>query len=77
MAKTQNHPVGNDFKANVLQENLFELFQYAHDHVVRKSFPLANEGSIRDIVIVDDGTSTYICVKTSRGWFKTSALTSV
>ena len=77
MAKTQNHPIGNDFKANVLQENIFELFQYAHDHVVRSTFPAANEGASRDIVIVDTGTAVHICIKTPRGWFKSAALATV
>jgi hypothetical protein len=75
--KTQKHPIGNDFNANVIQENLFELFQFAHDHMVKSSFPTANEGMPRDIVIVDTGSAVYICVKTSRGWFKSAALTSV
>lgn len=77
MAKTQKHPIGNNFNANIIQENLLDLFHSAHDHVVRNSFPSANEGASRDIVIVDDGTSVYLCVKTSRGWFKSAALTSV
>ena len=75
--KTKKHPIGNDFNANVVQENLFELFQDTHEHFVRDSFPSAKEGNIRDIAIVDNGTAVYICVKTSRGWFKTAALSIV
>jgi hypothetical protein len=77
MSKTQKHPIGNEFNANIIQENLFELFQFAHEHQVKSSFPLATEGLPRDVVIVDDGTSVYICVKTTRGWFKTAALAAV
>jgi hypothetical protein len=77
MAKTQKHPIGNDFNANVIQENIFELFQYAHEHPVKSSLPTRNEGSPRDIVLVDDGTSVYLCVKTSRGWFRSAALTAI
>lgn len=77
MAKTQNHPTGNDFKAAVLQNNLEELFEAAHDHMVRSTFPAPNEGAPRDIIIVDTGTAVHICVKTSRGWFQTAALTAV
>lgn len=77
MAKTQKHPIGNEFNANIIQENLFELFQYAHDHIVRNSFPSANEGASRDVTIVDTGSAVYICVKTPRGWFKSAALTAV
>ena len=77
MPKTQKHPIGNDFNANIMQENLTELFYLAHDHVVRSSFPSAKDGMPKDVVIVDDGTSVYLCVKTTRGWFKSAALTAV
>lgn len=77
MPKTQPNPIGNDVKSSVLQQNLEELFDSAHDHAVHSSLPTANEGSSRDMVIVDDGTSVYICVKTSRGWFRTAALTAL
>lgn len=77
MPKTQPNPVGNDFNANVLQLNLEELFESAHDHIVRATFPATNEGSPRDIVIVDTGSAVYICIKTARGWFKTTALSAV
>lgn len=77
MPKTQSNPIGNDFNANVVQLNLEELFEHSHDHRVRDTFPAANEGTSRDIVIVDTGSAVYICVKTARGWFKTVALTAV
>lgn len=77
MSKTQNNPVGDEVLANILQLNLEELYESAHDHVVRSTFPGANEGSPRDIVIVDTGSAVHICVKTSRGWFQTAALTAV
>lgn len=77
MPKTQHNPVGNDLLPNVVQKNLEDLFEFAHDHVVRATLPAANEGSPRDIVIVDTGTDVYICVKTSRGWFKTVALAAI
>lgn len=77
MPKTQQNPIGNDVNANIVQKNLEDLFEFAHDHVVRSTFPASNEGAPRDIVVVDTGTLVYICVKTSRGWFKTVALTAV
>jgi hypothetical protein len=77
MPKTQKHPIGNDFNANVVQESFLELFQAAHDHVVKNAFPSTSDGSPRDVVIVDTGTAVYICVKTSRGWFKTASLAAV
>ena len=75
--KTQKHPIGNDVKANVLQINLAELFELAHEHPVRAELPAAADGMPRDIVLVDDGTNVYLCVKTSRGWFRTTALTAL
>ena len=77
MSRTQSNPVGNEIKSSVVQQNLEELFQFAHDHPVRSSFPADRDGSAGDMVIVDDGSSIYACFKTSRGWFKTSALTAV
>lgn len=77
MPKTQSNPIGNDFSAAVMQLNLQELFESSHDHVVRSTFPAANDGSVRDIVIVDTGSAVHICIKTSRGWFKTAALSAV
>lgn len=75
--KTQKHPIGNDFNAAIMQQNLTDLFLSSHDHTVRSTFPSVKEGSIADIVSVDTGTAVYICVKTSRGWFKSAALTLV
>lgn len=77
MPKTQQNPIGNEVQANVLQFNLEELYESAHDHVVRSTFPAANEGAPRDIVIVDTGSAVHICIKTARGWFQTAALTAV
>jgi hypothetical protein len=70
MPKTQSNPIGNDFSAAVMQLNL-------HDHIVRSTFPAANDGVVRDIVLVDTGSAVHICIKTSRGWFKTAALSAV
>lgn len=75
--KTQKNPIGNLFNANVVQQNFAELFETAHDHMVKDSFPSAKDGAPRDIVVVDDGTNVYICVKTQRGWYKTASLSAV
>lgn len=77
MPKTQPHPIGNEVRAEILQLNLVDLFESSHDHTVRTTPPAANEGSPRDIVIVDDGTDVTLYVKTSRGWFFTAALTAL
>lgn len=85
MALLQNEPVApptlkdeglKDFAA-VIQRNLEELFVLAHQHGVRVTFPGATDGAASDIVTVDDGTDVYILVKTSRGWFRSAALTAL
>lgn len=77
MPRTQPNPVGNELKSSVVQQNLEELFEFAHNHPVRSTLPAASEGASGDIIIVDDGTDVFVCVKTSRGWFQSSALTII
>lgn len=77
MPRTQPNPVGNNLKNSVVQQNLEELFEFAHDHPVRSTFPSASDGAPGDIVAVDDGTNVYACFKTSRGWFRTAALIAI
>lgn len=77
MPRTQPNPVGNELKTSVVQQNLEELFEFAHNHPVRDSLPAASDGASGDIVIVDTGSAVYICTKTKRGWFQTAALTAV
>lgn len=77
MARTQPHPIGNTVIPSNLQLTLEELFQVAHEHVVRSTFPAASEGTPEDIVIVDTGSAVHICVKTANGWFKSAAFTAV
>ena len=85
MALLQNDPVTpptasdeslKDF-SEIIQRNLDEIFALAHQHGVRVTFPGATDGMASDIVSVDDGTNVYFLVKTSRGWFRTSALTAI
>lgn len=85
MATLQNDPVApptqyderlQDF-AEIIQRNLGELFDLAHQHGVRIDFPGGTDGTASDIVSVDDGTNVYLLVKTSRGWFRTAALTAL
>lgn len=85
MPLLQNDPVSpptstddglKDF-SEIIQRNLDELFQLAHQHGVRVSFPGATDGMASDIVAVDDGATVYLLVKTSRGWFRTAALTAI
>lgn len=74
---SQKYPIGNNFKSEVVQENLKQLFEASHEHQVMSSLPTARQGSVGDVITVDDGTNVYLCTKTSRGWFRTSALTAI
>ena len=77
MARTQQHPIGDTVQAGILQFNLTELYELAHDHRVVTSLPTANEGSPGDILGYDDGTNKYLLLKTKNGWFRTAALTAI
>ena len=77
MRSTQPHPIGNDFKANIVQKNFEDLYELAHNHHVRATDPAPTDGEPGDIIIVDDGTDVYISVKTTRGWFKSAAFTAI
>lgn len=77
MPKTMPREVGNDYSASAAKFLFEELFNSAHDHPIRSSLPTAQDGQIGDIVGVDTGTIVYVAIKTSRGWFRTAALTAV
>lgn len=77
MSRTMPRDIGNEVQASTVKYLLEELFELAHDHPVRASLPTAQDGNTGDIVIVDTGTAVSICVKTSRGWFQTAALTAI
>lgn len=85
MGLLQNDPIApptssddalQDF-SEIIQRNMEELFTLAHGHAVRSTFPGATDGSVGDILPYDDGTTVYLLVKTSRGWFRTAALTAL
>jgi len=81
MAKSQRSDVNppgpedrqelKDYSA-VIQSNLGQLFNSAHDHVILSAKPGVNDGSVQTLSIVDDGTNVYLVVKTKRGWFKSA-----
>ena len=77
MARSMQREVGNDYSASAVKFLFEELYGDAHDHKVRATFPTIQEGSAGDIAIVDTGSVVHICVRTSRGWFQTAALTAV
>jgi len=61
--KTQSEPLGNDFRAEVVQSNFLQLFGYAHEHNIRRAAPTDQEGTPGDIVPVILGSVYYIYVK--------------
>lgn len=65
-----------DYSATI-QLTFDDLHQAAHDHVVLTSDPEVRDGAIQAVSIVDTGTSVYLVVKTKRGWFKSTAFTSI
>lgn len=77
MGQTQNNPIGNTVIPSIVQKNFEELYETAHEHMIRDTVPAGNEGAPRDIVLFDDGTTVYLYIKTTRGWFRTAALTPV
>lgn len=77
MPRSMEREVGNDYSASAVKFLFEELYQVAHDHVVRSTFPTAQEGTPGDIAIVDTGSVVNIVVKTSRGWWKSANLTAV
>lgn len=69
MARTQNSPIGNEVKAEVVQRNLEDLFQFAHEHIVRTTAPASSEGAVGDVVPVLLSGTGYLYVKfPSIGW---------
>ncbi len=86
MSKTQQFPLSMPLSADketlkdfssIIQRNLADLFDAAHSHSTRTSLPARGEGSTGDMVLATVSGSTYICIKTSAGWFRTSALTAL
>ena len=86
MAKSQPTPLNPPIPADrsmlidftsSLQNNLVALFQAAHDHSVLSANPSGTSGAVQQISIVDTGSSVYLVVKTSRGWFKSPAFTAI
>jgi len=78
MSETQTTPVSaplpTDDKlqvfATVLQQNLFDLFNYAHTHTPTNVVPTNTQGNVGDISIVQIGTSYYLYAKVSKTLWK-------
>ena len=65
-----------DFTA-VLSRSLDDLYDSAHEHSLLTADPASTTGQVGDLKIVDTGSSVYLVVKTSRGWFKSSAFSAI
>ena len=63
--------------SQIIQSSFGTLFQAAHVHKIVTAVPDTRTGAVGDIYILDDGTSIYLCVKTNRGWAKSSAFTLI
>lgn len=63
-----------DFAA-VVQSNMVDLFQSAHEHTVRTTVPGSSEGNIGDILPVYTAPNWYLYVKVDAAtWKRTAAL---
>lgn len=86
MPKSQNSPLAppsqedieslKDYTAKI-QESFDEIYQSLHDHTVRTSDPGREDGTVGDIVLVDDGTNKYLAIRYADGWFKTANLIAI
>jgi len=74
MPKTQNFPIGNEFKSEVIQRNLEDLYEYAHDHSYRETEPTEAEGVVGDILLVKISSLFYVYVKFPDGWKKVNTI---
>ena len=52
----------------IFQDNFAQLFAAAHRHGVRTTAPADNEGSVTDIVLVEDGSTFKLYAKFTSGW---------
>jgi len=62
--------------SQIIQLSLATLFQAGHIHKIITSDPSSNTGNVGDVYLID-GTTKYIAVKFSSGWFKIGPLTSI
>jgi hypothetical protein len=83
MAKQQRRPLAPPLETDklfrdytsVIQSNFDDIFNDAHTHPLRTSIPLATEGIIGDIVLVNLLGTYYIYAKVDNAvWKKTAAL---
>lgn len=68
--KTQIFPVGNVLKPEVVQRNLQDLHEFAHEHEFRITIPTENEGTVGDLALVYINNTAYLYVKFPVGWKK-------
>lgn len=72
--KTQDFPISDKPSPEVIQRNLEDLFQFAHEHGIRTTAPSSTEGSVGDILPVLLGTTGYLYIKFPEiGWKRVTA----
>ncbi len=54
--------------SSVVQDNLTQLFQSAHNHSIRTTVPASNEGSAGDIFLVEVSGVFSLYAKFPSGW---------
>lgn len=54
--------------AEVIQGNLLNLHELAHNHLPRTAAPSDDEGQVGDIIGVDDGATFKIFYRFASGW---------
>lgn len=57
-----------DDYSSIIQDNLGDLFQAAHNHTLRTTVPASNEGNVGDIFLVETSTTFKLYVKFTTGW---------
>ena len=62
--------------SQVIQSSFYTLYQAAHIHRVITTDPKPNDGIVGDVYLID-GTSKYIAIKFSSGWFKFGPLVAI
>lgn len=84
MARQQSRPIAPPIRvdqqtlldfSSVVQDNLLDLYNVAHEHSTRTTVPLASEGVVGDMVLVFTSPSWYIYAKVDPStWLRTAAL---
>lgn len=78
MPETQSTPISTPLPTDenlqvysaTIQANLFDLFNYAHQHALLTAAPTSTQGTVGDIALVQLGTAYYIYAKVGKTLWK-------